>query len=51
MGKWGGGGWMGVGGGERVPPIHMYMHAHVHTCMYDIIGNSQGFPQWGQPFA
>ena len=21
------------------------------ACVYDIIGNSQGFPQWGQPFA
>ena len=23
----------------------------LHTCVYDIIGNSQGFPQWGLPFA
>ena len=22
-----------------------------HTRTYDIIGNSQGYPQWGQPFA
>ena len=43
-----GGGWMGVGVGERVPP-HMHAHACVHA--YDIIGNSQGFPQWGLPFA
>ena len=42
---------MGVGGGERVHPIHMHMHVHAHACMYDIIGNSQGFPQWGRPFA
>ena len=46
-----GDGWMGVGGGERVPPIHMHMHVHSHICTYDIIGNSQGFPQWGLPFA
>ena len=24
---------------------------HAHTCAYDIIGNSQGFPKWGRPFA
>ena len=61
---WGvGGGWMGVGGGKRVHPSHMHMHTHAHmhmhtwTCThvhahaYDIIGNSQVFPQWGQPFA
>ena len=59
----GGGGWMWVGGGERVPLTHMHMHAHARartrthahararTHAYDIIGNSQGFPQWGQPFA
>ena len=35
----GGGGWMGVESGERVPPTHMHMH------VYDIIGNSQGFPK------
>ena len=49
-----GGGWMGVGGGERVHPhAHAcaHMHAHAHACMYDIIGNSQVFPQWGRPFA
>ena len=47
-----GGGWMLVGGGERVPP-HMctHMHMHMHAHMYDIIGNSHGFPQWRQPFA
>ena len=42
------GGWMLVGGGEMVPPhtcTCMCMHAH------DIIVNSQGFPQWGWPFA
>ena len=27
------------------------MHAHAHICVYDIIGNSQVFPQWGRPFA
>ena len=40
---------MGVEGSERVPPIHMHthaiMHAHTRVCMYDIIGNSQGFPK------
>ena len=46
-------GWMGEGVGERVPPTHMHMHVHacMHTHVYDIIGNSQGFPQWGLPFA
>ena len=45
-------GWVDVGGGgERVHPIHVHMHVHAHACMYDIIGNSQGFPQWGRPFA
>ena len=46
----GGGGWLdGVGDGEGAP----HLCAHVCTCthMYDIIGNSQGFPQWGWPFA
>ena len=37
----------GLGGGERVHPTHMHMHAHAHACVYDIIGNSQGFPQMG----
>ena len=49
-GGWGGE-WMGVGGGERVHPTHVHMHAHAHACTYDIIGNSQVFPQWGRPFA
>ena len=44
-------GWVWVEGGERVPPTHMHTQAHAHTCAYDIIGNSQRFPQWGQPFA
>ena len=30
---------------------HTCMHMHACTCMYDITGNSHGFPQWGQPFA
>ena len=48
----GGWGWLdGGGGGERVPPTHVHMHMHAHTHAYDIIGNSQGFPQWGLPFA
>ena len=53
-GEWRGG-WMWVGGGKRVPPTHMHMHIHAHThahvCMHthvwQSIGNSQGFPQWG----
>ena len=40
------GGW-GGGCSERVPPTHMHTRARA----YDIIGNSQGFPQWGWPFA
>ena len=45
-------GWVDEGGGgERVPPIHVHMHVHACTCTYDIIGNSQGFAQWGWPFA
>ena len=50
-------GWVDGGGGwwEGVPYTHAHacacthVHTHVHT--YDIIGNSQGFPQWGLPFA
>ena len=45
VGEVGGWGWVS----ERVPPTHVHMHAH--ACINDIIGNSQGFPQWGQPFA
>ena len=30
-------------------PQHMCTCIHAHA--YDIIGNSQGFPQWGLPFA
>ena len=29
--------------------VHTHTHARAHE--YDIIGNFQGFPQWGQPFA
>ena len=53
----GGRGWVDVGGGwwEGTPHTHAHTcactHAHACTCVYDIIGNSQGFPQWGQPFA
>ena len=50
-----GGGWMWVGVVRGCSHTHAHtctcthMHTHAHT--YDIIGNSQGFPQWGQPFA
>ena len=44
-----GNGCIGVEGSERVHPTHVHIHAHAQT--YDIIGNSQGFPQWGRPFA
>ena len=54
-----GGGWMWVGVVRGGTPTHMHMHVHTCTRMcthararaYDIIGNSQGFPQWGRPFA
>ena len=52
VGGWveGGGGWWE---GAPYPCAHacrcMYVHAHAHA--YDIIGNSQVFPQWGWPFA
>ena len=40
---------------RECPPTHAHTCAcmYAHTCahMYDIIGNSQGFPQWGLPFA
>ena len=42
---------MGMAGGERVPLTHMHMYAHARMCTHDIIGNSQGFCQWGLPFA
>ena len=50
------GGWVDVDGGWwQGTPTHVYMHAHActhaHAHAYDIIGNSQGFPQWGRPFA
>ena len=41
------GGW-GVGWCEGAPT---HIHMHTHACTYDIIGNSQEFSQWGQPFA
>ena len=45
--------WMGwwEGGGRVHPPTCTCTHAHMHGRAYDIIGNSQVFPQWGQPFA
>ena len=54
---WGVGGWVDVGGGWWGGAPHTCAHArtctrtHARTRAYDIIGNSQGFPQWGQPFA
>ena len=50
-------GWVeGVGGwweGAHYTRAHAHgcMHTHACTPVYDIIGNSQGFPQWGLPFA
>ena len=54
---WGVGGWVDVGWGwwEGAPHPHAHTcactYAHVHAHAFDIIGNSQVFPQWGQPFA
>ena len=49
MGGWG---WVvGYVAWSEDAPTHVHMHMHACVCMYDIIGNSQGFPQWGQPFA
>ena len=51
------GGWVDGGGGwwEGAPHTCAHAcactHAHAHACAYDIIGNFQGFPQWGRPFA
>ena len=51
---WGVGGW-GWGWWEGAPHPHAHTctctHAHTHARTYDIIGNSQVFPQWGWPFA
>ena len=48
-------GWEVVGGCPPHTYTHMRMHTHACTCThvhtYDIIGNSQGYPQWGLPFA
>ena len=46
------GGW-GEGWWEDAPHPRAHAHActYVHARAYDIIGNSQVFPQWGQPFA
>ena len=48
-----GDGSIGIGNGERMPPAHAHTCMHMDTCAhaYDIIGNSQVFPQWGWPFA
>ena len=54
---WGVGGWVDGGGGfwgcapHTCAHAHACTHAHAHARAYDIIGNSHGFPQWGQPFA
>ena len=45
----GGWGWGVVRG--CTPPTCTCKCMHTHAHVYDIIGNSQGFPQWGQPFA
>ena len=56
-----GGGWVVGWGWGRVgaPPMHVRTHTrtyacahtHTHARAYDITGNSQVFPLWGQPFA
>ena len=54
---WGVGGWVDEGGGwwegTPYPFAHtsICMDALTHTHAYNIIGNSQVFPQWGWPFA
>ena len=54
---WGVGGWVYGGGGwwegASHPRAHARActHAHAQARTYDIIGNSQVFPQWGRPFA
>ena len=44
-------GWVDVFWGVVRGCPHTHAHActcmHAHACTYDIIGNSQGFPQWG----
>ena len=49
VGGWGWGWWEGA----SHPRAHARArtHAHAHARTYDIIGNSQVFPQWGRPFA
>ena len=46
----GGRGWLD-GVGVRGCPTHTCIGMHACRHVYDIIGNSQGFPQWGLPFA
>ena len=45
--------WVGVVRGCPHTCAHTHICTHMHACAraYDIIGNSQGFPQWGRPFA
>ena len=40
-----------MGAGEWVDGGVGAPYTHAHVCMYDIIGNSQGFLQWGLPCA
>ena len=49
---WGVGGWgWGWWEGAPYPCVHACACTHMHAHAYDIIGNSQVFPQWGWPFA
>ena len=51
---WGVGGWgWGWWGGALHTCAHAgaHTHMHAHARVYDIIGNSHGFSQWGWPFA
>ena len=45
---------MGVGGGKRVPPTHVYTHMYTYTCMCTHVWHHRefpGIPPMGGPFA
>ena len=41
-----GGGWMGVGGGEREHPTNVHMHAHARTCTHAPARTRARTPIW-----